>query len=359
MTLFILSVLIVLIVSAFCSLSEAALYAVRSTYIRQIAEQGSRAGQALSEFRENMEQPITAILIFNTAANTAGAAVAGAQAHVLFGESSLLWFSLSFTVAVLLVAEIIPKVLGVACSRSVATAVALPWAAVIKVLYPLIWGVQRLSRWFKPEESHEAPEEEVRQLAQLSAEEGSILPYEAALVSNVLRLDKVRTRDIMTPRPVVFKLASDMTLREVSQKVKEWTNSRVPVYDAEDPEIWKGFVFSRDILSGLAQDQFETTLDSLCRPLFFVSEKAPGHVLLRTFLTRRTHLFGVVDEFGDITGIVTLEDVMESLLGEEIVDEADSAVDMQAVAKQRMRERLRKTGRQGPSADRSEKDESR
>lgn len=358
MTIFILSVVIVLIVSAFCSLSEAALYAVRATYVRQIAGQGSRAGQALSAFKENMEQPITAILILNTAANTAGATVAGAQAHVLFGESSLLWFSLSFTLAVLLVAEIFPKVVGVAHSRSVAAAVALPWAAVIKVLYPLIWGVRWLSRWFKPEESQEAPEEEVRQLAQLSAEEGSILPYEAALVSNVLRLDKVRTRDIMTPRPVVFKLASDTTLREVSQKVKVWTNSRVPIYDAEDPEIWKGFVFSRDILSGLAQDQFETSLDSLCRPLFFVSEKTPGHVLLRTFLTRRTHLFGVVDEFGDITGIVTLEDVMESLLGEEIVDEADSAVDMQEVAKQRMRERLRKTGRQGPRSERNEKEDS-
>jgi CBS domain containing-hemolysin-like protein len=178
-------------------------------------------------------------------------------------------------------------------------------------------------------------------MAMISAEEGSISAYEAQLVSNVLRLDRVTTREIMTPRPVVVKLASDMTLREVSEKIKEFTHSRLPVYDADDPETWKGFVLSRDILSGLAQDQFESQVESLCLPIYFVSEKTPGHVLLKAFLKRRTHLFGVVDEYGDITGIVTLEDVIESVLGEEIVDEADLAVDMQEVAQRRRRERIR------------------
>ncbi|MBC8876454.1 MAG: DUF21 domain-containing protein [Planctomycetes bacterium] len=349
MTVFVFSVAIVLVVSAICSLTEASFYAVRTPYIRQITESGSRAGQVLAGFKENMERPISAILIINTAANTAGAAVAGSQARILYGETSLIWFSLCFTVAVLFFSEIMPKVIGVVYSRPVATWMALPWAGVITLLYPLIWVIQHSSRIFKPREPvMAAPEEEVHQMAMISAEEGSIMPYEADLVRNVLRLDKVRTRDIMTPRPVVFKLPSDMTLRAVAETVKEWTYSRIPVYAADDPETWEGVVLSRDILSGLANDQFETTLGSLCNRIHFVSEKTAGHVLLETFLKRRTHLFGVMDEYGDITGIVTLEDVMESMLGEEIVDEADTAVDMQEVARRRKQQYYGKSDDGGP-----------
>jgi CBS domain containing-hemolysin-like protein len=341
MTLFLASVVAVLVISALCSVSEAALYAVRRPYVRQISEMGDRAGTMLLSFKDNMERPISAILIVNTIANTAGAAVAGAQALHVFGESAIFWFPLAFTACVLFFSEIFPKVIGVAYNRPVARAVALPWGFGIALLYPVIWIIERLSRMIKPERVLSAPEEEVQQMAMISAEEGSISAYEAQLVSNVLRLDRVTTREIMTPRPVVVKLASDMTLREVSEKIKEFTHSRLPVYDADDPETWKGFVLSRDILSGLAQDQFESQVESLCLPIYFVSEKTPGHVLLKAFLKRRTHLFGVVDEYGDITGIVTLEDVIESVLGEEIVDEADLAVDMQEVAQRRKRDRIR------------------
>lgn len=341
MTLFIISVALVLVVSAACSVSEAALYAVRRPYVRQIAEGGSRTGQLLLRFKDNMEQPISAILIVNTVANTAGAAVAGAQARMLFGEVSLVWFSVFFTLGVLFFSEIVPKVVGVAYSRAVARAMAVPWATAIAMLSPAIWVIERLSQVLKPRRVLSAPEEEVQQLAMISAEEGSIMPYEADLVRNVLNLDKITTREIMTPRPVVMKLPSDMTLRQVSAKIKTFTHSRIPVYDSNDPEVWTGIVFSRDILSGLAQDQFDKQVSSLCAPIHFVSEKTPGHVLLRSFLRRRTHLFGVADEYGDITGIVTLEDVIESMLGEEIVDEVDSAVDMQEVAQRRKRKQLR------------------
>ena len=225
MTVFIISVLVVLVVSAICSLSEAAIYAVRLPYVRTMTDAGSRAGLALTHFKENMERPISAILIVNTAANTAGAAVAGAQARILFGESSLLWFSLFFTLGVLFISEIIPKILGVVYNRQIASALALPWNWIIKLLSPIIWFIQRLSNLIKPRETLAAPEEEVQQLAVLSAEEGSIMPHEAEMVSNVLRLDQVKTREIMTPRPVVFKLASDMTLREVSQRIKQWTHT--------------------------------------------------------------------------------------------------------------------------------------
>ena len=256
----------------------------------------------------------------------------------------MIWFSVVFTLAVLFLSEIIPKVAGVVYNRHVATAIAAPWAVTVKILFPLIWLTQHVSRFLKPDESVIAPEEEVHHFAMLSAEEGSIMQHEAEMVSNVLRLDQVKTRDVMTPRPVVFKLASDTTLGQLSRKITEWNHTRVPIFDPNDPDSWKGFVFARDVLAGLAADRFDSTLEQFCKPLFFVSEDTPGHVLLRTFLKRRTHLFGVVDTYGDITGIVTLEDVLESLIGEEIVDETDSAVDMQEVARRRKQDLFRKMG---------------
>ena len=342
MTLLILSVTIVLVVSAICSLSEASLYAVRMPYVRNLTESGSTAGRLLFGFKENMEQPISAILVINTVANTAGAAVAGAQAQTLSDGPSLLWFSVCFTLAVLVFAEIVPKIIGVAYSERLARAVAMPVYVMTRVLLPLVWMIQQLSQFLKPSSPLlTAPEEEVEQLARMSAEEGSILAEEADLVQNVLHLNDVTAREIMTPRPVVLKFPAGMTVQQLSDRVDDWTYSRIPIFADRDPEIWVGFVLRRDVLACLAKDQFDVTLETLCRPLLFVDESSAGHVLLKSFVLRKTHLFGVMDGFGDLIGIVTLEDVVESLIGEEIVDEVDSAVDMQEVARLRQRDRLR------------------
>jgi CBS domain containing-hemolysin-like protein len=163
------------------------------------------------------------------------------------------------------------------------------------------------------------------------------------MVKNVLRLNEITAGQIMTPRPVVLKFPSNMTVRQVSEKIKDWTYSRIPIYSIDDPETWNGYVLRRDILTSLANDDFETTLESISKPLLFVSEKTPGHVLLKSFVRRKTHVFGIMDDFGDLIGIVTLEDVFESLIGEEIVDEVDSAVDMQEVARLRRRDEIRRS----------------
>ncbi len=336
------SVFLILLISAFCSLAEASLYAVRMPYVRQLADSGSAVGNLLAAFKRNMERPITAILIINTTANTAGAAIAGAQAQSVFGASWLWLFSLTLTLGVLFLAEIMPKVIGVAYNSSVACFVAFPLSLAIKALLPMVWFVQRVARFFRRRKKvFSAPEEEVQSLAFLSAEEGSILPMEANLVQNVLKLNDVRTRDIMTPRSVTFMFPADATLREVSERCKECTFSRIPVYEEDDPETWVGFVLTREVLSHLASDQFDITLRSLCKPLYFVSENTPAHVLLRSFLRRRTHLFGVMHEHGGLVGIVTLEDVLESIIGEEIVDEVDTVVDLQELARFRHRQQFR------------------
>lgn len=343
MTLFAVSVAFVLIVSAYCSLSEAALYSIRVPFVRQLANSGSRSGVALAGLKANMERPITAILIINTVANTAGASVAGAQAKVLWeGESPwFLWsFTAVFTLSVLLFSEILPKVAGVNYRRVVAPAVSISWELAIKALTPLVWLSQKVSRIFSGTAGPLAPEEEVHQLAMMSAEEGSILPLEAKLVKNVLRLNEVLARDIMTPRTVVFKLEASMTVAEIAEEVSRQPHSRIPVHSDGDPEDWIGLVMKEEVLGAMARDQFDVTMEALKKPLGYVPEVVPGHKLLVEFLERRAHLLAVVDEYGGIQGVVSLEDVMESLLGAEIVDETDRDADMRQVARRRGARRL-------------------
>lgn len=340
MSLFVASVVTVIVVSALCSLSEASIYAVRRPFIRTLTQAGSAAGPVLESFKDNMERPIAAILIVNTAANTAGAAVAGAQATVLFGPESLFWFSAAFTLMVLLFSEIFPKVVGVVYSRPVARVVALPWRLAIVVLHPIVWLVEHVSRWVKPSgQVFAAPEEEVMQFAQISADEGSISVDEAAMVRNVLALDDLTADDVMTPRTVVFRLPATMTLREVGEHVDEWHHSRIPIFDPEDTDRWVGLVRAADVLAELAGGDPETPLEELSRPLHIVPGSTHGHTLLHRFIEERTHLFGVVDEFGGMAGVVTLEDVFESLIGREIVDEVDKVADLREVARRRGRKR--------------------
>lgn len=336
MTILIVCVAVVLVVSATCSVTEASLYAVRMSYVRNLGDSHGLAGSVLNTLKANMERPIAAILIVNTAANTAGAAIAGAHAELQLGDEWVVWFSAGFTLAVLLFAEIIPKIVGVAYSERIAMLVALPLRFATQVLSPAIWFIERLSRLLKPQGPvFAAPEEEVHQMAVMSAEEGSILPMEADLVRNVLALNEVTAGEIMTPRSVVFKLRAEMTLQDVSRQVTDWPHSRIPLFSEQDPETWTGIVLRRDVLAAMANGEFDEQIQSFSRPIHFVSTKTPGHVLLQSFVKRRTHLFGVVDELGVIRGIVTLEDVLESLIGAEIVDETDVAVNMQEVARMR------------------------
>jgi CBS domain containing-hemolysin-like protein len=336
MTIFVVSVVTVIVVSAVCSLSEASLYAVRRPFIRTLTESGSAAGPVLEGFKDNMERPITAIIIVNTAANTAGAAIAGAQATALFGGNVFIWFSAFFTLGVLLFSEIFPKILGVVYARPIARAVALPWKAAIAVLSPLVWLVGTVSHLLKPSgKVFAAPEEEVMQLAQISAEEGSISGHEAEMVRNVLALNDLLARDVMTPRTVVLRLPSTLTLAEANEQVEVWTHSRIPLFDPDDPDRWTGLVRAADILSGLADGRRNEPLSAIARPLPLVADTTPGHLLLNRFIAERTHLFGVLDEFGGMAGVVSLEDVVESLIGQEIVDEVDQAADMREVARRR------------------------
>jgi len=331
-----LAVGIVIVLSAACSLAEAALYAVRMPYIRQLVQSGDKAGLRLDALKRNIERPITAILVINTAANTAGAAVAGAQAREVFGEASVVWFSAGFTLAVLFLSEILPKILGVAYSRAVATSLSGPLTVAILLLYPLVRLIQRAARLLQRDAREPAAtEQDVEHFAALSAEEGSILPVEAELIRNVLKLNQVMARDIMTPRRGVIGLPATLQVGDVAKQASRWPIARIPIHtgSGEAADDWCGVLLRRDVLARLAADEFTTALRALARPLDFVADDTPGHVLLNEFVRRRRHMFGVRDVAGHMVGGVTLEDVLESLIGAEIVDESDTDVDLREAAR--------------------------
>ncbi|MCA9179603.1 MAG: DUF21 domain-containing protein [Planctomycetales bacterium] len=342
MTVLIISLAVVLTTWAACSLAEAAIYAVRMPYIRSLERTHPGPAQILRRFKENMEQPISAILIINTIVAAAGASYSGALASDVLGESKLGWFSACFTLAALLLAEIIPKIVGVSYHRVIARLIARPLAFAVAMLYPTVWLIERASVWIKPRVPiATAPEDEVQLMAAISAEEGSIMPYEALLVRHVLDLDKVTAREIMTPSSVVTKVPDLVTLGELASEAASWTFSRIPIFDAADPDCWTGIVLTREVLAAITQDRGGETVGTLAKPLYFVREDTPGHTLLRAFLRSRTHMFGVAGSHGGVLGIVTLEDVLESLIGAEIVDESDTVVDMQALARMRNSKRSR------------------
>jgi CBS domain containing-hemolysin-like protein len=213
--------------------------------------------------------------------------------------------------------------------------VCFPLKGMIASLYPIVWLTQRISRLLQPgEPALIAPEEEVQQMAALSAEEGSILPVEASLVKNVLQLDDLQAKDIMTPRTVVFAVADNLTVQQFTEKAPDKLYSRIPIYDAKNPENWNGVVRSQDILARLANDEFDVLLKDFAKPIGFVPEVIHGHRLLKEFLKRGAHILGVVDEYGSIVRIVTLEDIMESLIGAEIIDETDRVTDLQEAARE-------------------------
>jgi CBS domain containing-hemolysin-like protein len=329
-----LSVGLVVGLSFICSVTEASLYSVSPTYVRKLAQSRPGVSRLLERFKRKVDEPISAILILNTAANAGGAVIAGALAIELWGHRALPWFSVIFTLIVLFVGEIVPKVIGVVHNRGVARTLARPLMGLIWVFYPLIAVCRAFSQLLAGgRRVLHAPEDELLMMAQLGAEEGSILPIESQLIRNVLALDRVRVGEIMTPRTVLVRARAESSIKDVGDEAMRWPHSRVPIYAKDDPENVTGLVLRREVVDRLARGEHELTLQDLAQPIHFVPEQMRGDQLLAELLRRRAHLVGVVDEYGGLAGIVTLEDALEALIGQEIVDESDTVADLQAYAR--------------------------
>lgn len=330
-----LTVFLVVLVSAICSMTEAALYSVPWTYIENLRKQGASTGEMLYQLRSHIDQPIAAVLTLNTVANTAGAAVAGAIAANVLGPDHTAVFAAILTLLILAFGEIVPKTLGVAHACGIASGMVHPLRIMVLVFKPFIWFSSILTRLVAPPQSGpSATEDDIRAITSLSREIGRIQPYEENAIKNILSLDVKHVREIMTPRTMVFSLHEDLTVREAYDHPQIWHYSRIPIFGDDNEDI-VGIVLRKDIGRYVSEGDNEKKLCDIMQPVRFVLENQTVDKLLLEFLESRLHLFIVLDEYGGLAGVVSLEDVLEEMLGREIIDETDAVADLREAARQR------------------------
>ncbi len=322
-----------IVVSALCSIVEAALYSVPLSHIEVLSQKKKISGRLLLGLKKNIHRPITAILTLNTIANTAGAALAGAYAGIVFGESNMVWFSAGFTFVILLFSEIIPKTIGVAYCKRIAPWMALPVHLLVKLLYPAILLVQFITRLI-PIQPREllVSAEEIQAIVTQSFKHGAIQPLEEEVITNILGLKHKNVRQIMTPRTVTFTLDAQLRVAEAIEYQEKWNlHSRVPVYN-ENPDDIVGIVLRKDVFLNMTEGKGDKKLLDLMHPVHFVPESAQLTIVLFDFFEYKKHLFVVVDEYGSVTGVISLEDIIEEIVGREIMDESDQTRDMRELA---------------------------
>jgi len=345
MTQLVLAVGLALFISAGCSLFEAVLYSVPRGHVEAAARTGKKTALLFQEMRRDVQKPIAAVLSLNTIAATAGAAFAGSAAGVVFGHQSLVWFSALFTLSILIFSEIVPKTAGVIYGKSLVPLVAYPLTILVFLMKPIIWLSGMVTGLITRGQVDESiTPEEIRIMARISLRSGSIRPYQKSAIENILTLQDRTARDVMTPRTVIFSLNEHLTLKEACEKATKWEHSRFPVYDRHQEDV-VGIVLTKELFIALSHGREEIGLTELMRPVHFVSESAPLSRVLREFLELRQHLFVVLDEYGGLAGLITLEDILEEILGREIVDESDEVTDKRELARKR-RDDLVSNGRE-------------
>ncbi len=339
----VLAVAFALVVSAVCSLTETMLYSVSWAHIEELRKKGKVSGELLFQMRSKVERPIAAVLTLNTVANTAGSAVAGAAFSAVFDSVYMGVFAAVFTCLILIFGEIIPKTIGVLYANPVSSVLARPLFWVTKLLSPIIWLSAFFTKLISPSAGGpQMSEDDIRAVTSLSRKAGSIQAFAESTITNVLSLERKRVRDIMTPRIVVFSLAADMDIAEAIQVPDIWHFSRIPVY-AENNEDIVGLVERRTLGQCMAQGNIEGTLRTLMEPVHFTQESQTLDKTLHEFLSSHNHLSVVLDEYGGLAGVVSLEDVLEEILGREIIDESDAVADLQELARARRKAATRKS----------------
>lgn len=344
MTLLIFYVLLALGVSFACSVMEAVLLSVTPGYVGALERRQEPVGERLRELKDEIERPLAAILTLNTIAHTVGAAGAGAQAAVVFGSASVGIFSAVLTLLILILSEIIPKTLGASYWRRLAP----PVARVLPALTWMVWPLVVLSLWLegfisRRGEADTVSREEIAAMAEEGRRVGVVREAESRILERLFLFGELRVHDVMTPRTVVFTLPAQATLEDVLEGHEVLPFSRIPLYRSEPGET-EGYVLKDELLRTAASGEGNTRLEELRRDFLVV----PEHLALPDVFERMVEegelISLVVDEHGSMEGIVTMEDVIETILGHEIVDEADSVEDMRELARRRWRRRAERMG---------------
>lgn len=325
--------LVSIALSALCSVLEATLLSTPLSYITGLEEQGVKGAERLKRLKQNSDRPISAILCLNTIANTVGASIVGSLVYEVYGDALVGIFSTIFTLAILIFSEIIPKTIGSSYWRSLA----LPASAIISMMifisFPLVWILEHLQRLISSNSNQvSVSREDISAMVSVATEEEVIEKDEKKMIQNLLKLDEVTAHEIMTPSVVVEMVPGTMTIREFYDS--ENTHSRILIYDEENDEYVTGYVLRQEVLEKMAEDSFDTTLDDIIRPIMTFGEDDTVADIWEKLLEKKEHISAILDEYGSLRGIVTMEDVIETMLGQEIVDEKDEVVDMQEYAKE-------------------------
>lgn len=319
-------------VSFCCSLCEAVLLTLTPSDAEVMIARGRRAGGVLKAMKERIDRPLAAILTLNTIANTAGAAGVGAQAAIVFGEVWLGLISGAMTLLVLVFSEIIPKTLGASWARPLAGPAVTLIAWMVRLTYPLVVLLNAISSLIRgPASESGHSREQIVVMAEMARHGGTLDQTEHRLITNMLRLNAVRVHEVMTPRTVVFMLPENATAAEAIRQPQTLQFSRIPV-TGEGPDDVRGLVLKTDLLRAVAEGRPGASVGSMKRRIRAVPETAALIQVMKQFGETGQHLFLVVDEYGGTAGVISLEDLIESILGREIVDETDPAPDMRKVA---------------------------
>lgn len=324
-----------LAVSFLCSVLEAVLLSTPMSFITAKEQEGKKSATVLKDLKNNVDRPVGAILSLNTIAHTIGSAGVGAEVTRIWGDE---WFGIAsvvLTLLILIFSEIIPKTIGSNSWRSLA----LPSAGVIKYLiyitYPFVILSELITKLFSTKEKDNAvtvSREEVSAMVDMGTDEGVFKESESRIIKSCLKLSNVKAKEIMTPKIVLEMADESMSLKEFYD-ANDWRFSRIPIFK-EDKDNVTGYVLKDIILEELSEDQFDIKLSEMKRPILTFSEDESVFTIWEKMLGMREHISIIVDEFGGLRGVVTMEDVLETMIGVEIVDEQDTTTDMQELARE-------------------------
>lgn len=351
MALLILYLFIALFFSFLCSIAEAVLLSISRVHIAMMEQQGLKTGPILRDLKADVNRPLTAILTLNTVAHTVGAAGVGAQASAVFGSNYLGVISAVLTLLILVFSEIIPKTLGASYYKALAPATAYCLKYLVWALHPFVVMSEYITRYLVPEkESVGFARNEIALMAKLSAEEGHIDQDEATILQNISVFDQIKIMAVITPRTVVRSIEKQTTIEEYFQKNQKMHYSRIPLYDGEADNVI-GYFKRNDALLAHAKGETDKPLIDFIRQMPTLLDQMSLSHCMKELVSNNDHMALVVNEYGTMRGIITLEDILETLIGQEIVDEDDRHIDMQQLADRLWKARAKKYGIETEPAD--------
>lgn len=335
MVLLLLYLLLALVISFLCSIMEAVLLSTPQSFVAVKAEEGNKWADSFTDFKTNIDKPLSAILSLNTVSHTVGAAGVGAQAIKVFGEASFGIVSAILTVLILIITEIIPKTLGARYWRKLARASSFLIQGTIFFSYPLVVVASFITKLLASDKNMQTTSrEEIAALASIGVGEGVFSQKEDKILQNLLKLKDVKVKEIMTPRVVVAVADENLSLNEFLYSKDYLRFSRIPVYKEDDENI-TGYVFRETVFENLAENKDGLKLKDIKREILVVPNSIPLFSMWEKLLENKEHIALILDEYGGVDGIATMEDIIETLLGLEIVDEKDTITDMQEYARER------------------------